>query len=226
MGFTTQWWTAFKVKSFKAAVIRRKWLGGEGGGGGGGRRLEVTGGRVTSQRCWYLWVGGGGVRVELWSASQIKTDKSKKEEWAILSLMVLPLTPLPPLPPIINNIKFHCPKIWNTYLCFWIHFLSEALHELLIHHLPLTVKQTLKSKKISITKLGKLLRQLLASGFPSRWPHSVHQGAHMYSSPQSSSLTKLKHVQSRTGSSSSPPVSDSYADHIFSTADAAKPAVR
>ena len=25
----TQWRSAFKVKSFKAAIIRRKWLGGE-----------------------------------------------------------------------------------------------------------------------------------------------------------------------------------------------------
>ena len=41
----TQWQAAFKVKSFKAAIIRRKWLGG-----GGGRRSEVTGGRATSQK--------------------------------------------------------------------------------------------------------------------------------------------------------------------------------
>ena len=47
MRFTTQWGAVFWVKSFKAAVIRRKWFGGEGGGGGrrgggggdGGRRL-------------------------------------------------------------------------------------------------------------------------------------------------------------------------------------------
>ena len=43
-----QWRAAFRIKSFKAAVISRKW-GGGGGGGGGGMRLEVTGGRVTSQ---------------------------------------------------------------------------------------------------------------------------------------------------------------------------------
>ena len=36
MRLTTQWRAAFRVKSFKAVVIRRRWLvGGEGGGGGG-----------------------------------------------------------------------------------------------------------------------------------------------------------------------------------------------
>ena len=56
MRFTTKSWAAFRVKSFKAAVIRRKWLGGGGcgggggGGRGGGRRLEVTDGRATSQK--------------------------------------------------------------------------------------------------------------------------------------------------------------------------------
>ena len=32
MKFTTQWRATFKVKSFKAALFRRKWLGGGGGG--------------------------------------------------------------------------------------------------------------------------------------------------------------------------------------------------
>ena len=38
MRFTTQWRAAFRVKSFKAVVIRRKWWGGGGGrkGEGGG----------------------------------------------------------------------------------------------------------------------------------------------------------------------------------------------
>ena len=60
MRFTTQWRAAFRVKSFKAVVIRRKSLGGGGGveGRGGGRTLKVTGGRATSQRC-YLGVGVG-----------------------------------------------------------------------------------------------------------------------------------------------------------------------
>ena len=49
MRFTTQWRAAFRVKSFKAVVIRRK-LSGEGGGGGGWR-LEIAGGGATSQRC-------------------------------------------------------------------------------------------------------------------------------------------------------------------------------
>ena len=49
MRFTTQWWAAFKVKSFKAVVVRRKWGGGGGGGGGNGRRLEITSGGATSQ---------------------------------------------------------------------------------------------------------------------------------------------------------------------------------
>ena len=56
MRFTTHWRADCRFKSFKAAVIRRKWLGerrgrgrGGGGGGGGGRRLEVTGGRATWQ---------------------------------------------------------------------------------------------------------------------------------------------------------------------------------
>ena len=50
MRFTTKWRAAFRVKSFKVAVIRWKWLGGEGeGGGGDGRRLEVAGGRATLQ---------------------------------------------------------------------------------------------------------------------------------------------------------------------------------
>ena len=31
MRCTTQWGAAFRVKSFKAAVIRRQWLGEEGG---------------------------------------------------------------------------------------------------------------------------------------------------------------------------------------------------
>ena len=31
MRFTTQWGAAFRVKSFKAVVIRRKWFVGEGG---------------------------------------------------------------------------------------------------------------------------------------------------------------------------------------------------
>ena len=35
MRFTTQWRAAFRVKSFKAVVIRGK-LSGVGGGGGGG----------------------------------------------------------------------------------------------------------------------------------------------------------------------------------------------
>ena len=51
MRFTNQWQAAFRVKSFKADVIRRKWLGvggGVGEGGGGGRRLEVTGRRAKS----------------------------------------------------------------------------------------------------------------------------------------------------------------------------------
>ena len=63
MRFTTQWQAAFRVKSFKAVVVRREWLrrgGGGGGGRGGGRRLEVTGRRAMSQRCWYLGVGGRG----------------------------------------------------------------------------------------------------------------------------------------------------------------------
>ena len=57
MRFTTQWRTAFRVKSFKAVVIRGKLPGekegdgGEGGGGGGGWRLEIAGGGATSQRC-------------------------------------------------------------------------------------------------------------------------------------------------------------------------------
>ena len=34
MRFTTQWRAAFRVKSFKAVVIRGKWAGGGGGGGG------------------------------------------------------------------------------------------------------------------------------------------------------------------------------------------------
>ena len=50
MRFTTQWWAAFRVKSFKAAVIRGK-LSGGGRGGGGGWRLEIAGGGATSQRC-------------------------------------------------------------------------------------------------------------------------------------------------------------------------------
>ena len=33
MRFTTKWRAAFRVKSFKAAVIRRKWVGRGGGGG-------------------------------------------------------------------------------------------------------------------------------------------------------------------------------------------------
>ena len=46
MRFTTQWRTAFRVKSFKAVVIRGKLPGekeGDGGEGGGGRwgRLEI-----------------------------------------------------------------------------------------------------------------------------------------------------------------------------------------
>ena len=54
MRFTTQWRAAFRVKSFKAVVIRGKLLGegdGGGGGGGGGWRLEIAGGGATSQRC-------------------------------------------------------------------------------------------------------------------------------------------------------------------------------
>ena len=52
MRFTTQWRAVFRVKSFKADVVRREWLGvGEGEGGrGSGRRLEITGGGATSQR--------------------------------------------------------------------------------------------------------------------------------------------------------------------------------
>ena len=47
MRFTTQWRTAFRVKSFKAVVIRGKLSGeGGGGGGGGGWRLEIAGGTV------------------------------------------------------------------------------------------------------------------------------------------------------------------------------------
>ena len=53
MRFTTQWQAAFRVKSFKAVVIRGKLSGerGGGGGGGGGWRLEIAGGGATSQRC-------------------------------------------------------------------------------------------------------------------------------------------------------------------------------
>ena len=59
MRFTTQWRTTFRVKSFKAVVIRGKLPGekegdrggGGGGGGGGGWRLEIAGGGATSQRC-------------------------------------------------------------------------------------------------------------------------------------------------------------------------------
>ena len=50
MRFTTQWRAAFRVKSFKAVVIRGK-LSGEEGGGGGGWRLVIAGGGATSQRC-------------------------------------------------------------------------------------------------------------------------------------------------------------------------------
>ena len=43
MRFTTQWRTAFRVKSFKAVVIRGKLPGEKEGDGGGGRwgRLEI-----------------------------------------------------------------------------------------------------------------------------------------------------------------------------------------
>ena len=58
MRFATQWWAAFRVKSFKAVVIRGRWSGGEGGGGG----LEIR------DRWWrnhvaemlISWGGGGG----------------------------------------------------------------------------------------------------------------------------------------------------------------------
>ena len=43
MRFTTQWRAAFRVKSFKAIVVGRKWLGaGCGGGGGGGGGGDYT----------------------------------------------------------------------------------------------------------------------------------------------------------------------------------------
>ena len=47
---TTKWQAAFRVKYFKVAVIRWKWLGGEGGGGGG-RRFGVTGGGASPKQC-------------------------------------------------------------------------------------------------------------------------------------------------------------------------------
>ena len=44
MRFTTQWRTAFRVKSFKAVVIRGKLPGeGEGDGGGGGGAVGAVG---------------------------------------------------------------------------------------------------------------------------------------------------------------------------------------
>ena len=44
MRFTTQWRAAFRVKSFKAAVIRGKLPGeGEGDGGGGGGAVGAVG---------------------------------------------------------------------------------------------------------------------------------------------------------------------------------------
>ena len=55
MRFTTQWRAALRLKSFKVVVVR----GELGWGGRGGWRLEITGGGATSQRCWYLGVGGG-----------------------------------------------------------------------------------------------------------------------------------------------------------------------
>ena len=85
--FTTQRRAALRVKSFKAAFIRKKWWGrgggggGEGGGGGGGGRRKGGGGEVVVGYYRSLveeprhrdvdilgWgVGGGGVRVEMWS---------------------------------------------------------------------------------------------------------------------------------------------------------------
>ena len=42
MRFTTQWRAAFRAKSFKAAVIRRKWLEVGGRRGVGGERGGVV----------------------------------------------------------------------------------------------------------------------------------------------------------------------------------------
>ena len=50
MRFTTQWRTAFRVKSFKTAVTRRKCWGGGGGGGGGGGQVAV------GVACFVFWL--------------------------------------------------------------------------------------------------------------------------------------------------------------------------
>ena len=64
MRLTTQWRAAFRVKSFKAAVVRGK-LGEWGGGGHGGGRLEIRDHWWRSHVAEMLisWSGGWGGEV-------------------------------------------------------------------------------------------------------------------------------------------------------------------
>ena len=65
MRFTTQWRAAFRVKSFKAVVIRGK-LSGEGGGGWGlWGRLEIRDRWWRSHVAEMLISWGGGVFVRV-----------------------------------------------------------------------------------------------------------------------------------------------------------------
>ena len=83
MRFTTQWRAAFRVKSFKAVVIRGK-LSGEGGGGRGQwGRLEIRDRWWRSHVAQMLisWGGGWGVggvfvRVDLLSGVVPRDRKS------------------------------------------------------------------------------------------------------------------------------------------------------
>ena len=82
MRFTTQWRAAFRVKSFKAAVIRRGCLGGGEGGGGGSSEIRGRWWKslVAEMLSWW-WLGGGegeggGVLVELRSGVVPRDRKS------------------------------------------------------------------------------------------------------------------------------------------------------
>ena len=111
MRITTQCRVAFRVKSFKAAVIRGKWLGG--GRGGGGEEVVVGGHWWTIHVAEMLsWGGGGGegggvVRVELWPGVVPRERKSGES----VSLGV-----------------GHRGTGWSSACCFSMRFVLPTLH--------------------------------------------------------------------------------------------------